>query len=835
MFEIAPRGPFLPYSNALGPISVQVVSPLSVASSNLRGRLQRPLSLTFGSAKYDERTEEKDLYKETIGTLELTETHLCFYLKGKEGPHVKIPVSMFNSLERHTVKGLHRAVIYFDDNTTRSWVMNSSEEVMTLATGLYMVSQGDDLKTSAALRIFYDHLYKDVAKRRSLRRSAWAPFTWEQELARLGLPDRNWVLVDNSEFRYCGTYPKPLVQPGSLNPDLIMQAADFRRGKRFPTMVYHHPENEAALMVAGQPLIGPFDRRSPPNEQMMRAIAAMSPSGTTHIMDVRKSKDVETDRKAFGGADMVDHYNDGAGNQASVQSHLLHLDDLQTIANAFYRLKQSCKSLTSLSADYSAKGEGIEWQRVVHGTLRAAQYVAQVLEYEASSVMLVSAQGTDRNLLVASLAEFLVDPFYRTIRGFQFLIDKTWISMGHPFATRYARYSSYYDDNSSPSSERAPIFHLFLDCIYQIITQKPNAVEFTPNLLILLQDELYMGWGGNFLGNSEQERSQDLQDEERTSHGGIWEKVHTDSRHHQYVNPLYEYERGILPISLCHCQVHLWVDYFARQDLDWDSKRMLSAKLRDNDSQLRSNERHLASVKTWVAQMRRSVHGNAAVAESVQHQQARSLHPSISATVQVRRIDMNEDDITRNINSRSPATAVTDSSQTTSTVSSTERKVSNSAPALSPIPPVPDPQQEEPTLKPTSAVVSPPGARTGATPSPAASAVSGVKKSPVPMLTGLQQRQARSGGLLENDSDSDDDHDLFRPPQQRKVSPAISAAKPLSTSSPTLSSPPATVPQSNGTGDDSGNSAARAQKPSKPSETTSADCPKCHMPLCVCD
>lgn len=38
--------------------------------------------------------------------------------------------------------------------------------------------------------------------------------------------------------------------------------------------------------------------------------------------------------------------------------------------------------------------------------------------------------------VVASLAQLLIDPYFRSLNGFQSLIQKEWVAMGHPFCTR---------------------------------------------------------------------------------------------------------------------------------------------------------------------------------------------------------------------------------------------------------------------------------------------------------------------------------------------------------------------------------------------------------------
>jgi hypothetical protein len=54
--------------------------------------------------------------------------------------------------------------------------------------------------------------------------------------------------------------------------------------------------------------------------------------------------------------------------------------------------------------------------------------------------------------------------------------------------------------------ERSPIFHQFLDCVYQCLHQMPHAFEFNEELLLFILEHVQSGWFGDFMFNCERER-----------------------------------------------------------------------------------------------------------------------------------------------------------------------------------------------------------------------------------------------------------------------------------------------------------------------------------------
>jgi myotubularin-related protein 6/7/8 len=131
----------------------------------------------------------------------------------------------------------------------------------------------------------------------------------------------------------------------------------------------------------------------------------------------------------------------------------------------------------------------------------------QAVNDQGVNVIVHCSDGWDRTAQTCSLASLLLDPYYRTIHGFQILVEKEWLTFGHKFSQRCAHVIS---DNGESLKETSPIFHQLLECVWQLTQQFPCAFEFNELFLIKMHEYVYSCHFGTFVGNCEKERRQSL-------------------------------------------------------------------------------------------------------------------------------------------------------------------------------------------------------------------------------------------------------------------------------------------------------------------------------------
>merc|ERR1712013_590013 len=154
------------------------------------------------------------------------------------------------------------------------------------------------------------------------------------------------------------------------------------------------------------------------------------------------------------------------------------------------------------------------WLSHMSGLLRAAVRTVTALQTEGRPVIVHCSDGWDRTPQLVSLAQLLLDPYYRTLEGFQVLVEKEWLDFGHKMADRCGQGLGSTDTN-----ERSPIFLQWLDCVHQLLLQFPCHFEFNLTFLVKLAEHTYSNLFGTFLTNNLSERRR-MRVRERTR--SIW-------------------------------------------------------------------------------------------------------------------------------------------------------------------------------------------------------------------------------------------------------------------------------------------------------------------------
>jgi hypothetical protein len=82
-------------------------------------------------------------------------------------------------------------------------------------------------------------------------------------------------------------------------------------------------------------------------------------------------------------------------------------------------------------------------------------------------VLVHCSDGWDRTSQLAALSQLILDSHYRTIEGFEVLIEKDFVMFGHQFKARLACGKR----NGLFEHDFCPVFLQFLDSVYQIMSQ----------------------------------------------------------------------------------------------------------------------------------------------------------------------------------------------------------------------------------------------------------------------------------------------------------------------------------------------------------------------------
>ncbi|XP_062174382.1 phosphatidylinositol-3-phosphatase myotubularin-1-like isoform X2 [Alnus glutinosa] len=362
----------------------------------------------------------------------------------------------------------------------------------------------------------------------------------------------------NSNYNMCPSYPFAFIVPRGISDEEVIQASTFRARCRLPVVSWCHPVTGAVLARSSQPLVGlMMNMRSNTDEKLVAALCTqlsgvMGERRKLYIADARPRKNALANGAMGGGSESSSNYFQseivffGIDNIHAMRDSLARLRDyLDTYGasssdgmSSFLRhggWTWGGGNLSGMSASVSTLGDS-GWLIHVQNILAGSAWIAARVALESASVLVHCSDGWDRTTQLVSLANLLLDPYYRTFTGFQALIEKDWLAFGHPFSDRIGMPTIFGSSNvpfelsrqssvgsfpsspmrqasgsftsQAPSSSHAqnlnnysPIFLQWIDCVSQLLRMYPFAFEFSSGFLVDFLDCVLSCRFGNFFCN----------------------------------------------------------------------------------------------------------------------------------------------------------------------------------------------------------------------------------------------------------------------------------------------------------------------------------------------
>jgi myotubularin-related protein 6/7/8 len=338
-------------------------------------------------------------------------------------------------------------------------------------------------------------------------------------------------------------------------------------------------------------MVGITQNRSVQDEKLIEAIfqSHWSPESRTSnttvygatttnlIIDARPTVNAVANTAKGAGTENMDYYKESKKIYLGID----HIHAMrESIGKVVEALREADQLLASINNDLPESVPGLAvldrqalrrsgWLRHISVILEGTVTITKNIHVNSSHVLIHCSDGWDRTSQLSALSQLCLDPFYRTIRGFEILIEKDWLSFGHKFLDRCGHLSSEKfflsptGDSTSGSGadaaqafltsvqnrfasqnhlkETSPVFHQFLETVRQIQRQFPERFEFNERFLHQIYYHLYSCQFGTFLFNCERER--------KVGDGGpppcdktfsIWDFLNSPAETVQNRNPIYD-------------------------------------------------------------------------------------------------------------------------------------------------------------------------------------------------------------------------------------------------------------------------------------------------------
>lgn len=276
-------------------------------------------------------------------------------------------------------------------------------------------------------RLVYDNLYKYAFpisnnmnyfafsyKCDSIKNDGWDTYNAEKEYLRMGIGDsKKWRITNvNKDFKFCETYPSIIVVPSITSDKELELIAEFRSKNRIPVLCwvkFEQNEHYGAIFRSSQPLCGMSGKRNYYDENYLKVIAEMNDENKIlHVLDARPYINALANCTTGGGYENEKYY-------VNCRLSFLNIENIHAMRDSLG---------ASTDRDFSTNLENSKWldhiKLILDGTLKVVQLIDSNF-----NILVHCSDGWDRTAQLTSLSMLVLDKYYRTIKGFQVLIEKS--------------------------------------------------------------------------------------------------------------------------------------------------------------------------------------------------------------------------------------------------------------------------------------------------------------------------------------------------------------------------------------------------------------------------
>lgn len=429
--------------------------------------------------------------------------------------------------------------------------------------------------------------------------NGWRLYNAENESERMAVDPSLWRLSTiNRHFQLCESYPHTLIVPAAVGDADLLVSAHKRLGGRIPALAWQHKDYGFLCHGARPQMAKSGDMSMPGSDEswnenvllgMIRNCSRDSNSDaqlssrderverlTTiqaklkKLKPLRRSTNVGIRTGTEEACDfyIIDIFKRSDSGKTREVDNLLHkevphlaigrdalfLEPHAEVKESYRKLHKLCSTAPSANTEehWLLAVDGTRWLEQLRTLIQCVCRLVEVMT-RGSSVFLTYHEDWDRACQLSSLAQLCMDPYYRTLEGFIVLIEKEWLSFGHPFSDRSG--CLVHEE----SVEQVPMCLQFLDCVWQILQQFPTFFEFNSSFLVTIAEELFNGLYGTFICNNDAARRAHLI---RLNTESLWTGLL--KQRHRYVDPMYVAHMSPIMPSFSGRVINLWTGFFLR-------------------------------------------------------------------------------------------------------------------------------------------------------------------------------------------------------------------------------------------------------------------------------